>query len=53
MGMLVLIRNLRCQMNRNPVPPKSGAQFIFVVQQNKDSTNPECVLDVQKGSMDT
>ena len=53
MGMLFLIRNFRFQMKRNLVPPKYGSQFIFVVQQRKDATNSECVLDVQKGSMDT
>ena len=53
MGLLVVIRNFRFQMNKNPIPLKSGDQFIFVVQQSKYATNPECVLDVQKGSMDT
>ena len=42
MGMLVLIINLRFEMKRNLFPPKYGSQFIVVVQQRKDATNPVC-----------
>ena len=42
MGMLVLIRNLRFQMKRNPIPPKYGSQFIVVVQRRKYVTNLVC-----------